>query len=141
MSTRPSVFWRFHSTGERGHLTALWAVISLPLPHRKKRFLFFVALEALHVDGFEALYAVFHRGFGEVLACAEFFDDAGFFVFAFEFFQSAFDVFALFNRHDNHGNVVLVGLKNGCVKEIFGYSRTPRDVIWTTSRFGPTQTL
>ena len=36
---------------------------------------------------------VYDRGFGEVLAAAQFLQDTGFLVFAFEFFEGSFDVF------------------------------------------------
>ena len=38
----------------------------------------------------------------KILAATEFFQHTGSFVFSFKFFECAFNVFALFDRHDNH---------------------------------------
>ena len=64
--------------------------------------LFVVAVHVFHVNRVQFVFAGYDRRFGEILAAAEFFENARSFVFSFEFFQSAFDVFALFDRHDNH---------------------------------------
>lgn len=65
---------------------------------------FFAALEPFYVYGVYLGNAFFHRRFREILAAAQFFQDTGSFVFAFEFFEGAFDIFSLFYGHDNHSS-------------------------------------
>ena len=62
----------------------------------RDRVLFFYRTKLLNVDGFHHFLAVYNRGFLESLAAAKFFHDAGFFKFAFEFFERYFDVFDFF---------------------------------------------
>ena len=56
----------------------------------------------LHVDGVHFFLTFCDGWFFELLTAAEFFYDACFFEFAFEFFEGAFDVFAFFNWYNNH---------------------------------------
>lgn len=64
-------------------------------------------MQVLHVDGMHLLFALYNRRFFELLAAAEFFDNACFFKFAFEFFQGAFDVVAFFYWYNNHCKLLL----------------------------------
>jgi len=69
---------------------------------RRGRGLFLYLAQFLHVNGLHHLLAVGYRRFLESLAAAEFLYDTGFFKFAFEFFESFFDVVALFYLYDDH---------------------------------------
>ena len=55
-----------------------------------------------HVDRVQLVLARHDGRLGELLATAEFLQNAGSFVFSLELLQSALDVLALFDRHDNH---------------------------------------
>ena len=64
--------------------------------------LFFGLLHFLHVDGAHHFFTVGHRGFFKCLTVSQFFDNAGFLKFSFEFFECFFDVFAFFYRYYYH---------------------------------------
>ena len=64
--------------------------------------LFFFPLQLLHVDGMKFFHAVHYGRLRVILSAAEFFEHSGAFVFPFEFLEGFFDVFTLFDRHDNH---------------------------------------
>ena len=61
-----------------------------------------VAVQLLNVDGVHHSVTFCNRRFGKVLTTAQLFQNAGTLVFTFEFFESALDVLALFDRHNNH---------------------------------------
>ncbi len=63
---------------------------------------FFFAVHRFDVDGVLHSFALVDRWLGEILAAAKFFEYTGALVFAFEFLESAFDVVALFDRHNYH---------------------------------------
>jgi hypothetical protein len=77
-----------------------WGVLRLS-PISSSLFVF-VAVELFDVDRVLHGFAFVDRRFREILTAAKFFEDAGAFVFSFKFFECAFDVFALFYRHDDH---------------------------------------
>ena len=66
------------------------------------RGLLLFALHLLYVNRMQFVHTVYDRGLGEVLAAAQLLQNTGFLVFTFEFLQGSFDVFTLFDRHDNH---------------------------------------
>jgi len=72
----------------------------------RKCMLFLFALQILHVDGVLHLFALLDGRLGEILATTQLFEYARAFVFPFEFLEGAFDVFALFDWHDNHKDFV-----------------------------------
>ena len=81
-------------------------------PHREKghtslfspleRRLLLFALHLLNVDRVQFVHTIYNRRLSEVLATTQFFQNTSFLVFTFEFFQGSFNVFTLFDRHDNH---------------------------------------
>ncbi len=71
-------------------------------PGQMPQLLFLDKAQFLHVDSLHHLFAVGDRGLFKCLTAAQFFYDAGFFKFAFEFFESFLDVVAFFNLYDNH---------------------------------------
>ncbi len=64
--------------------------------------LFLDAAKLLNVNRFHHFFAVGHRGLLESLAATEFFNNAGFFEFAFEFLKSPFYELAFFYLYNNH---------------------------------------
>ena len=68
----------------------------------QRRGLILYGAELLHVDGLHHLLAVGDGGFLESLTATQFFNDAGFFKFTFEFLKRSFDEFAFFYLYDDH---------------------------------------
>lgn len=68
--------------------------------------LILVAVHVLYVNSVLHRLALGDRRLGEILAAAEFLQDARALVFTFELLQGALDVFALFYRHDNHSSIL-----------------------------------
>ena len=68
----------------------------------KTRVLFFLPLQLLDVDRMQLVLTRRNGRLRKILAATEFFQHTGSFVFSFKFFECAFNVLALFDRHDNH---------------------------------------
>ena len=68
----------------------------------KTRVLFVLPLQLLDVDRMQLVLTRRNGRLRKILAATEFFQHTGSFVFSFKFFECAFNVFALFDRHDNH---------------------------------------
>lgn len=64
--------------------------------------LFFNQAQFLHVNGLHHLLAVGDGRLLKSLTAAQFFYDAGFFKFTFEFLKRSFDEFAFFYLYDDH---------------------------------------
>ena len=68
----------------------------------RKKCLFLVCTELLYVNGVLHLQALQDRRLVELLTTTQLFYNAGLIEFAFEFLDSALDIFAFLNRYDDH---------------------------------------
>lgn len=88
------------------------------LPHHfGKRFTLLsilCLLHFLHVNGAHYFLAICNRGFFKCLTTSQFFDNAGFLKFSFEFFECFFDVFAFFYRYYYHIFCLLMFPSTNC---------------------------
>ena len=74
-----------------------------------------VAVHVLYVNSVLHRLALGDRRLGEILAAAEFLQDARALVFTFELLEGPLDVFTLLDRHDNHCRNYFWLLKFGCM--------------------------
>lgn len=71
-------------------------------PPPATKSLLFVLTKLLYIHSFHHLLAVRNRRLFKRLATAQFFHDAGAFIFTFELLESSFDVLAFFYLYDDH---------------------------------------
>ncbi len=75
------------------------------LPAGGRGLFLLAAMKSLNVDGVILLHTIDNRRLQEFFSGAQFFNNTRFLDFSLELFKSFFDVFAFFNRNDNHNKM------------------------------------